>query len=71
MQEAIGSGVLHIADLSSSGGYIDIGIALWVCSQDAGKGEWARMRILQMSRQMIEECRDNKNLDKRSIAVRR
>ena len=41
-----------------------------VCLQDAGKGEWARLRILQMSRHMIEECRESKDLDKRSIAVR-
>lgn len=40
------------------------------CAQEASKGEWARTRILQMSRQMMKECRESKDLDKRSIAVR-
>ena len=40
------------------------------CSQEASKGEWARTRILDMSRQMMKECRASKDLDKRSIAVR-
>ena len=38
--------------------------------QEAGKGEWAALRIVQMARQLMEECRANKALDARTIAVR-
>jgi hypothetical protein len=40
-------------------------------AQEASKGEWASGRILQMSRQLMEECRASTNLDERSIAVGR
>jgi len=43
----------------------------WRPAQEASKGEWASGRILQMSRQLMEECRASKDLDERSIAVRR
>ncbi|KAK9835968.1 hypothetical protein WJX81_002349 [Elliptochloris bilobata] len=36
---------------------------------EASKGERASMRVLQMSRQLMEECRANKDLDERSIAA--
>ena len=39
-------------------------------TQEASKGEQASRRVLQISRQLIEECRAKKDLDERSIAVR-
>ena len=32
-------------------------------TQEAGKGEWAATRIMQMARQLMEECRANRDLD--------
>ena len=64
---SVRDGILHVPFETGVGTEC---LLMWVCSQEAGKGDWARGRILQMSRQMIEECRENKYLDKRSIAVR-